>query len=74
MIKVSVLYANGQAARFDHEYYRDRHVPPVAACLGTALNSYSIDKGLAGVSTAEESDCNSGLVKTRIEDTARAHR
>ena len=50
MIKVSVLYANGQGARFDHEYYRDRHVPLVAARLGTALKSYSVDKGLAGVS------------------------
>jgi uncharacterized protein (TIGR02118 family) len=50
MIKVSVLYANGQGARFDHDYYRDRHVPLVAARLGAALKSYSIDKGLAGVS------------------------
>ena len=45
MIKVSVLYPNGQGARFDHEYYRDRHVPLVAARLATALKSYSIDKG-----------------------------
>jgi uncharacterized protein (TIGR02118 family) len=48
MIRVSVLYANGEGAHFDHSYYRDKHVPLVAARLGASLKSYSIDKGLAG--------------------------
>jgi hypothetical protein len=26
MIKVSVMYANTLGARFDHEYYRDKHI------------------------------------------------
>jgi uncharacterized protein (TIGR02118 family) len=48
MIRVSVLYTNREGARFDHGYYRDKHIPLVAARLGAALKSYSIDKGLAG--------------------------
>ena len=48
MIKVSVMYPNKPGARFDHTYYRDKHMPLVAAKLGAACKSYTIDKGLAG--------------------------
>lgn len=48
MIKVSVMYPNTAAARFDHEYYRDRHMPMVKAKLAEACAYYTIDKGLAG--------------------------
>ena len=27
MIKVSVMYPNRPGARFDHDYYRDKHLP-----------------------------------------------
>jgi uncharacterized protein (TIGR02118 family) len=29
MVKVGVMYANTSGARFDHEYYRDEHMPLV---------------------------------------------
>jgi uncharacterized protein (TIGR02118 family) len=48
MIKVSVLYPNKPGARFDHGYYREKHVPLIAARLGSASRFYEIDKGLAG--------------------------
>lgn len=48
MIKVSVLYPHTPGARFDHDYYRDQHLPLVKACLGDALLRYTIDRGLAG--------------------------
>jgi uncharacterized protein (TIGR02118 family) len=48
MIKVSVMYPNTPGARFDHDYYRDTHMPLVAAKMGDACKSYTIDKGLAG--------------------------
>jgi len=48
MIKVSVMYANSQGVRFDHDYYRDRHMPMVKARMGEACKRYTIDKGLAG--------------------------
>lgn len=48
MIKVSVMYPNTPNARFDHTYYRDKHMPMVKAKMGDRCKSYSIDKGLAG--------------------------
>ena len=48
MIKVSVMYPNTPGARFNHEYYRDKHMPMVQAKLGAALKFYAVDKGLAG--------------------------
>jgi uncharacterized protein (TIGR02118 family) len=48
MIKVSVMYPNNEGARFDHDYYRDKHMPLVKARLGDACKYYTIDKGLAG--------------------------
>jgi len=48
MIKVSVMYANTPGARFDHEYYRDKHMPLVKARMGDGCKYYTIDKGLAG--------------------------
>jgi len=48
MIKVSVMYPNGPGARFDHDYYRTRHLPLIESRMGNALRYYTIDKGLAG--------------------------
>ncbi|HKW94160.1 MAG TPA: EthD family reductase [Methylomirabilota bacterium] len=48
MIKVSVMYANTPGARFDHAYYRDKHMPLVKQRLGDACLYYTVDKGLAG--------------------------
>src|SRR5215467_11736108 len=35
MIKVSVMYPNSPGARFDHEYYRDKHMPLLKARMGS---------------------------------------
>ncbi len=48
MIKVSVMYPNKEGARFDHAYYRDKHMPMVKAKMGDACKFYTVDKGLAG--------------------------
>jgi uncharacterized protein (TIGR02118 family) len=48
MIKVSVLYANAPGARFDHDYYRNRHMPLVKERMGAHCRYYTIDRGLAG--------------------------
>jgi uncharacterized protein (TIGR02118 family) len=37
MVKVSVMYPNQAGANFDHGYYRDRHMPMVAAKLGAKV-------------------------------------
>ena len=46
MIKVSVMYPNISSARFDHNYYRERHLPLIKGRMGGALKYYTIDKGL----------------------------
>ena len=48
MIKVSVMYPNTPGSRFDHAYYRDKHMPLLKARMGAACKSYTVDKGLAG--------------------------
>ena len=48
MIKVSVMYPNTPGARFNHEYYRDKHMPLVKARRGVNCKYYTVDKGLAG--------------------------
>ena len=48
MIKVSVMYPFAAGARFDHEYYRDKHLPMVKQRMGAHCLRYTIDKGLAG--------------------------
>lgn len=48
MIKVSVMYPSQPGARFDHAYYRDKHMPLVKKRMGDACLYYTVDKGLAG--------------------------
>src|SRR4051794_28204142 len=46
MIRLSVLYPRTEGATFDHEYYREKHVP--LACNAWGLDGAEIDKGLDG--------------------------
>ncbi|HEY6827497.1 MAG TPA: EthD family reductase, partial [Gemmatimonadaceae bacterium] len=48
MIKVSVMYPNTPGARFDHAYYRDKHMPLVKARMGENCKHYTVDRGLTG--------------------------
>ena len=48
MIKVTVMYPNSPGARFDHAYYRDRHMPLVKARMGKSCSHYTVDRGLGG--------------------------
>jgi uncharacterized protein (TIGR02118 family) len=45
-IRLSVLYPKTDGATFDHDYYRDKHVP---LCLKTwGLSDAEIDRGVNG--------------------------
>jgi uncharacterized protein (TIGR02118 family) len=46
MIKVSVMYPNKPGVRFDHAYYRTKHLPLIKSRMGAALKYYTIDKAL----------------------------
>jgi uncharacterized protein (TIGR02118 family) len=48
MIKVSVMYPNTPGARFDHDYYRNKHMPLIRSRMGAALKYYTVEKGLTG--------------------------
>ena len=47
MIKFNVLYPRADGARFDHDYYRMKHLPLIKNRMGAALKYYAIDRGLA---------------------------
>jgi uncharacterized protein (TIGR02118 family) len=47
LIKVSVMYPYAQGKTFNIEYYETKHMPMVAAFLGSNLVKYTIEKGLA---------------------------
>jgi uncharacterized protein (TIGR02118 family) len=46
MIRLSVLYPQTDGATFDHDYYRDTHVPLAVKAWG--LDGAEIDKGVDG--------------------------
>lgn len=48
MIKVTILYPNGDGKTFDMDYYSNKHIPLVASLLGDSLKLLAIDKGIAG--------------------------
>jgi uncharacterized protein (TIGR02118 family) len=49
MIRVSVLYPNGEGKQFDQAYYAQKHMPLVGERLRSfGLLRYEIDKGIAG--------------------------
>ncbi|MCM3922526.1 EthD family reductase [Frankia sp. AiPs1] len=46
MIRFSVLYPRTEGATFDHDYYRDKHIPLASATWG--ISEIEIDRGLDG--------------------------
>ena len=46
MIRLSVMYPVTEGATFDHDYYRDKHVPLAANTWG--VSRVEIDKGING--------------------------
>jgi uncharacterized protein (TIGR02118 family) len=48
MIKGSVMYPNTPGARFDHQYYKDKHMPMVKSKMGDSCTRYTVDRGIAG--------------------------
>ena len=48
MVKVSVLYPNSDAAKFDMNYYLTSHMPMVKQKLGAACKSMAVEQGIGG--------------------------
>ena len=49
MIRMSVLYPGGEDAKFDHDYYKETHIP---LCCSTWNVGAEIDKGINGPNVA----------------------
>ena len=47
LVKVSIMYPFEEGKTFNMEYYETKHMPMVAAFLGSNLVKYTIEKGLA---------------------------
>jgi uncharacterized protein (TIGR02118 family) len=50
VIRVTVMYPKTEGATFDHDYYRDSHVPLALRTWG--LESAEIEKGIDGPNVA----------------------
>jgi uncharacterized protein (TIGR02118 family) len=48
MIKVGVFYPNTDGAKFDMDYYLQKHIPMVKQKIGAALKGVAIEQGVAG--------------------------
>ena len=48
MIRVSVIYPRTEGARFDMDYYVNKHIPMVQERCGDGLKGAAIDAGIAG--------------------------
>lgn len=49
MIDVTVLWANGENARLDQEYYLQKHIPMLRELLGDKLKKVEVERGLGGL-------------------------
>lgn len=72
MIRLSVLYPAGDGITFDHDYYRDKHVPFVAQVWQPV--GAEIDKGVDGpylaavhVTFASMDDLQAAMGKPEME-------
>jgi|SRR5215831_4670734 len=48
MIKVSVFYPNQEGARFDMDYYLQKHMPMVRQKMAGAMKSMGVEQGISG--------------------------
>lgn len=48
MIRLSVFYPKTEGADFDHDYYRNSHVPLACETWGLDASKSQIDKGVDG--------------------------
>ena len=48
MIRFSVLYPKAEGSTFDHDYYREKHIPLAISTWGVAADRVEIDRGVDG--------------------------
>lgn len=53
LVKVSIMYPFAEGKTFNMDYYETKHMPMVAAFLGSNLVTYTIEKGVASGSPGQ---------------------
>lgn len=48
MVKVTILYPDGEGKTFNMNYYATKHMPMVADLMGDAMKGFHIDNGISG--------------------------
>jgi uncharacterized protein (TIGR02118 family) len=48
VIRLTVMYPNGEDANFDMDYYTSKHIPMVMDLCGDAVKECSVEQGLGG--------------------------
>ena len=48
VVKVTILYPNGEGKTFDMDYYSNKHMPMISSLFGESLKKLEIDKGISG--------------------------
>jgi uncharacterized protein (TIGR02118 family) len=48
MIRVNILYPNKPGAKFDYDYYLNKHMPMSQSLLGGAIKGVNVEFGLNG--------------------------
>lgn len=48
MIKISVFYPNKEGARFDMDYYLQKHMPMVRQKMAGAMKGMGVEQGISG--------------------------
>jgi uncharacterized protein (TIGR02118 family) len=48
MIKVSVMYPNGEGCTFELVYYCNSHIPMVRRLLGATIKGVAVERGIVG--------------------------
>jgi uncharacterized protein (TIGR02118 family) len=49
MVKINVLYPNGEGRVFDMSYYLAKHIPLVRRLSGAALKKVEVEEGVSGL-------------------------
>ena len=66
MVKISILYPNSPGARFDFDYYIERHMPRAIELLNahTGFRAVSVERGIGGTEPGSPPACIATCVFT----------
>ena len=52
MVRLTVFYPHSAGAKFDLDYYLNRHLPMASQLIGSAIKGVTVEEGIAGAEGA----------------------